>query len=74
MCMAQSMPIRVGSRVYLRVAVVGDPGCVVAFDHGKAVVEWYDLDLGHTTTHPVENLIVDEAFQGGQIAFGEEAA
>jgi hypothetical protein len=68
--------IKIGSRVYLSIAVVGDPGCVVGFDRGRAVVEWYDLDLGRRTIHAPESLVIDEAFQGGQLglAFGEEAA
>ena len=40
--------INLGDRVYLKIAVAGDPGCVIGFDRsGKAIVEWYDLDLGH---------------------------
>jgi hypothetical protein len=67
--------IQLGSRVYLRLCIAGDPGCVIGFDRkGKAVVEWYDLDLGHTTSHDVDNLVVDEAFSVRQLDLFEELA
>ena len=62
--------IIVGSRVYLKIAIAGDPGCVIAFDRqGKAVVEWYDLDLGHPTHHDLDMLILDESFRVSQLGF-----
>jgi len=65
--------IQIGSRVYLRIAVAGDPGCVVGFDRkGKAIVEWYDLDLGRNTTHSLESLVLDEAFTVRQLGFDFE--
>ena len=73
--MAQA--IQVGTRVYLQYAIAGEPGCVVAIDrHGKAEVFWPDLDLGHTTKHSLDALVVDEAFTVRQYAldFEEMAA
>ena len=62
--------INLGDRVYLKIAIAGDPGCVVAFDRkGKAVVEWYDLDLGHPTHHNPDMLIIDEGFCVSQLGF-----
>lgn len=72
---AQNFPIRVGSRVYLKVCVAGDPGCVVSFTpRGKAVVEWYDLS--HTSTHDPDALVLDEGFTSSQrsLDFGEGIA
>ena len=65
--------IRLGSRVYLRLCIAGDPGCVVGFTRsGKAKVEWFDLDLGHTTEHDPSTLIVDEAFHVEQLGLDFE--
>lgn len=62
--------IKLGSRVYLKFCIAGDPGCVVGFDRkGKAIVEWVDLDLGKNTSHHLENLVLDEAFQVTQKEF-----
>jgi len=53
--------IRTGARVYLRDGVAGEPGCVMGFDRkGKAEVIWPDLDLGRSTFHEVDRLIVAE--------------
>ena len=60
--MSASTTIRIGSRVYLKIAIAGDPGCITSFDkRGRAIVDWYDL--GISTRHYPDNLIVDEAFQ-----------
>jgi hypothetical protein len=70
-------PIRLGSRVYLRNAICGFPGCVVGFDRrGNAVVFWDDLDLGRNTVHAVGSLVLDEAFKTEQLGldFEREAA
>lgn len=70
-------PIRLGSRVYLKHAVCGFPGCVVGFDRaGKALVYWDDLDLGRNTSHSLDSLVLDEAFSVRQLdlSFGDLAA
>ena len=75
--MVQDYPIRVGSRVYMRICIAGEPGCVIGFSkHGKARVEWYDLDIGRPTEHDLESLILDESFRVCQldILFDEQAA
>ncbi len=69
--------IRIGSRVYLKYAICGFPGCVVGFERsGKAIVYWDDLDLGRNTSHPLDSLVVDEAFTIRQLGldFESEAA
>jgi hypothetical protein len=73
--MAEQNPIRVGSRVYLRNCVAGEPGCVVGFSRGKAEVYWPDLDLGRNTFHAIETLEVDTGFVIRQLGLDfEEAA
>lgn len=70
-----SADIKLGSRVYLTIAIAGDPGVIVGWDkRGKAIVDWYDL--GITTTHPVDRLVLDESFTVSQrsFAFGAQAA
>ena len=70
-------PIQLGSRVYLRNAIAGEPGCVVGFTRGgKARVEWPDLDMGRATEHALDSLVIDTAFRVRQLGFefGEEAA
>ena len=60
--------IIIGSRVYLRNAICGFPGCVVGFDRkGYALVYWDDLDLGRNTAHSVDSLVPDEAFTVRQL-------
>lgn len=60
--------INLGSRVYLRFAVAGEPGCVCAFDKkNRACVEWIDLPEVGRTWHDLDNLIVDEAFTVRQL-------
>ena len=54
----------------MKLAVAGDPGCVIGFDRtGKAMVEWYDLDLGRPTHHDLDMLILDEGFHVSQLGF-----
>jgi hypothetical protein len=68
--MDANSPIRLGSRVYLRNCVAGDPGCVIGFSkQGKACVEWYDLDIGRPTEHDLASLILDESFRVEQLGF-----
>ena len=68
--------IQLGSRVYLRNAICGEPGCVVGFERGRAVVEWPDMMEMGQTRHRIETLVIDEAFQVYQrdLDFGEMAA
>ena len=68
--------IRIGSRVYLRNCVAGEPGCVVAFERGKAVVTWPDMPEQQDTRHAVETLEIDTGFRVTQLGldFGEMAA
>ena len=74
--MAQESPIRVGSRVYLKNAICGFPGCVIGFERGRAVVYWDDLDMGRNTAHTLDTLVIDEAFKCEQLglAVDQEAA
>jgi hypothetical protein len=72
--MAEQNPIRVGSRVYLRNCVAGDPGCVVGFLRGKAEVFWPDLGLGRNTFHAVDTLEVDTGFVVRQLGLDFEQA
>ncbi len=71
--METNSPIRIGSRVYIRNCVAGEPGCVVAFSRGKAVVEWYDLDLGRPTEHDPASLVLDESFRVMQLGLDFES-
>ena len=73
--MERISPIRQGSRVYLLNCVAGDPGCVLGFTpRGKCVVQWFDL--GITTEHAPDTLVIDESFKVTQLGldFGEIAA
>lgn len=64
--------IRIGSRVYLKNGIAGEPGIVMSFERkGKVLVEWADIpEIGRCTVHPVDSLVVDEAFKVEQISFG----
>lgn len=70
--------IKVGSRIYLRNAICGEPGMVTRFDaRGRAVIFWPDMpELARETTHSVDSLVLDEAFKISQLGFdfGEIAA
>ena len=74
--MAVTNTIRVGSRVYLRNCVAGDPGCVIGFERGKAVVTWPDMPEQRDTRHSPDSLVIDTAFvvSQKQFDFGEMAA
>ena len=54
--------IELGSRVYLRNAVAGEPGVVVRIEGGKYFVEWPDLDMGRPTKHLLEALELDASY------------
>ena len=66
--------IRLGSRVYLRLCIAGDPGCVIGFTRkGKAIVEWLDMqEMGRPTEHEISTLVVDEAFRVTQLGLDFE--
>lgn len=70
--------IRIGSRVYLRNAVAGEPGCVRQIDdRGFAQVEWIDMpEIGHFTKHRIDTLEIDTGFEVRQLGldFTELAA
>jgi len=68
--------IRVGSRVYLKCAICGEPGCVIGFERGKAVVTWPDMIEVGNTRHSPDSLVIDTAFVVSQkeFEFGEMAA
>ncbi len=73
--MESNVTIRLGSRVYLRNAIAGDPGCVTGFTRsGKALVEWYDLDIGRPTEHALSSLVIDEGFRVEQLGLEFERA
>lgn len=64
--LAMAQALKIGDRVYLKIAVAGDPGVIYGFDKsGKAEVEWYDLSM--RTRHDIENLILDEGFTVSQL-------
>ena len=72
-----SASIILGARVYLRLAVCGEPGCVMDFDRrGRALVDWSaDMpEIGRLTAHDPDTLIVDEAFRVRQLGFEFESA
>jgi len=69
--------IILGSRVYLRLAVCGEPGCVMDFDkNGRALVDWSaDMpEIGRLTAHDLDTLVVDESFTVRQLDLFEEIA
>lgn len=70
--MPEQNPIRVGSRVYLRNCVAGEPGCVIGFEHGKAVVTWPDMPEQRDTRHAVETLEIDAGFTVRQLGLDFE--
>lgn len=58
--------LQLGSKVYVKEAVAGDPGVIVRMEDGAAIVEWADLAHGaHLTAHPVAELVPDESFLSG---------
>ena len=69
--------INVGSRIYLRSCIAGEPGCVVGWNRkGWAEIYWPDLyaEMGHNTFHDPNTLIIDEAFVVRQLNLFEEIA
>jgi len=69
--------IQHGSRVYLRNAICGVPGCVMDFNRkGQALVDWSaDMpEIGRWTAHDPDSLIIDEAFTVHQLDLFEEVA
>ena len=73
-----AITVKLGSRVYMRNAVCGEPGIVKGFDRfGRAMVDWIDIpELGRLTAHDLETLIVDQQFKCKQfcIEFDRVAA
>jgi hypothetical protein len=69
--------VKLGSRVFLRNCIAGEPGCVVGWNrNGRAEIFWPDLytEMGRHTFHAVDTLIVDEAFKVEQLGLFEEIA
>jgi hypothetical protein len=66
--------IKLGSRTYLRNAIVGEPGCVCGFTrNGKVQVEWFDMPEIGVTEHSPDTLVVDETFAVRQLHLFEFA-
>ena len=58
--------LQLGSKVYVKEAVAGEPGVIVRLEDGAAIVEWADLPNGaHLTAHLVDELVPDESFLPG---------
>jgi hypothetical protein len=72
--------IQLGTRVYLKLCIAGEPGMVAGFDRqGRALVDWSaDMpEVGRWTAHSLDSLIVDETFTVRQLdlfQFAERAA
>jgi len=70
-----STAIQVGSRVYLRNAVAGEPSVVVKLRGDRAHVHWPDLpEIDEPTSHKLDSLIVDEGFMARSHVDYESAA
>jgi hypothetical protein len=66
--------IHLGSRVYLKLAIAGEPGIVCGFgSNGKVHVEWLDMLEVGVTAHSPDSLIVDETFSVRQLDLFEFA-
>ena len=66
--------IQFGSRVYLKLCIAGEPGCVCGFSrNGKAQIEWFDMPEVGITEHTLDSLIVDETFSVRQLDLFEFA-
>ena len=69
--------IILGSRIYLRNAIAGEPGYVLALT-GKVGLksDWPDLhsEMGRHTFHALDTLIVDESFSVRQLDLFDEIA
>lgn len=58
--------LQIGSKVYIREAVGGEPGVIVHLQGESALVEWADMpDGAHISVHPVGELVPDESFLPG---------
>ena len=69
--------IILGSRIYLRGCIAGEPGIVVGFNkRGWSEIYWPDLyaDMGRHTFHDPDTLIVDESFTVRQLDLFDEIA
>lgn len=68
--------IEVGSRVYLRNAIAGEPGVVTKLaPRGRCWVIWPDMpEIGRETFHSADSLVVDEGFTVKQLGLAFEAA
>ena len=53
---------QIGSKVYLRNCIAGDPGVVREISQGVAKVDWPDMPEVGRTKHKLDSLIVDESF------------
>ena len=68
--------IQIGSKVYLRNCIAGDPGVVREISQGVAKVDWPDMPEVGRTKHKLDSLIVDESFvlRDLSVDFAETAA
>jgi hypothetical protein len=69
--------IILGSRIYLRNAIAGEPGICVGFNRkGWAEIYWPDLhsEMGRHTFHALDTLILDESFSVRQLDLFDEIA
>lgn len=58
--------LQLGSKVYVREAVAGEPGVIVCLQSESALVEWSDLPSGAAVSvHPIGELVPDESFLPG---------
>ena len=55
------MSFPIGSRVYLRACVVGEPGMVLRKEHSRLVVYWADMDF--LSRHPEAALILADVVE-----------
>ena len=54
--------LQIGSKVYLRNCIAGDPGIVREISHGMAKVDWPDMPEVGRTKHRLDALVEDESF------------
>ena len=68
--------LQIGSKVYLRNCIAGDPGIVREISQGVVKVEWPDMPEVGLTKHKLDSLIGDEGFSTQQLAveFEQSAA
>lgn len=61
-----TVPLQIGSKVFVREAVAGEPGVIVHLQGEYALVEWADMpDGAHVSVHLVDDLVPDESFLPG---------